>query len=115
MKTIKKLLVLILITSLSACGLIGDDDDIAGNKTIHFKLLSSSSHSFVDVVANGISKKAHKTGDNIDPCDGGDYAGFASFDVVLSSVSYIIYDINGRQVGSGSATVNSNCKLVRIE
>lgn len=99
--------ILFLAISFSNCEVLedlGESDD----STVNFHIHSSSSVDYAKITVNGTTKTISKVGD-INSCDGGDYIGLASFTSSASSMNYVVKDLNGNQLASGSVSLGADC------
>ena len=106
----KKLLV-ILVAALACCSC--EEEALAaavlGTSEVHFTL-AESYDDIVEVTVDGLSKTVLPGTGSLDPCDGGDYAGIATFLFVSGDTkSYTVRLPGGDQVGSGTVTANADC------
>ena len=108
----KKLFVLGLL-ALSALNMSCDEEALAaavlGTAEVHFTLAESYGD-IVEVEVDGLTKTVIPGTGSLDPCDGGDYVGIATFLFVSGGTkSYVVRDLSGEQVGSGTVTANAEC------
>lgn len=102
----KKIILFLTIYSFIGCSLLEE-----GTGTVHFNLADSyGGTSFVVVEIDGVRKNAFKTGD-VDPCDGGNYVGFATFSGI-GAASYKVFS-GTEQVGTGTITYDG-CSSVTL-
>ena len=114
MKLLKKMnVVLLILTALlfTSCEVIDAlvEEEIASDgSTVHFHIHSSSSVDYAKITVNGITKSVSQVGD-IDACSGANYVGLASFTGYGSSMSYVVKNLNGQVLTSGSVALTSKC------
>ena len=109
----KKLLGLALLAlSFTSCEEEALAAALLGSSEVHFTLAESYGE-LVEVEVEGLSKTVSPGTGSLDPCDGGNYVGIATFLFVSGATkSYTVKDLEGTQVGSGSVTATADCTTV---
>jgi hypothetical protein len=107
MKKIKLFLFALASLVLTNCEVL-DELDSANSSIVHFHIHSSSNVDYARITVNGVTKSVSQVGD-IDACDGGNYAGLASFSSSGSSMGYVVKDLNGNELTSGTVALTAEC------
>jgi hypothetical protein len=98
------LLLLVVVFSCDALDDLGDNE----SSIVHFRISPNSSRTFAKITVNGNTKSISQL-DDLDYCNGGDYAGLATYTSSSSSMNYIVKDLNGQQISSGSVKLSAKC------
>lgn len=102
-----KLGILLLLMSFFSCDALDDLGD-NGSSIVHFRIGPNSSRTIAKITVNGTTKSIRRL-DDLDYCNGGDYAGLATYTSSSSSMSYVVKDLNGKQISSGSVKLSAKC------
>lgn len=106
-----KKLIVILAAALacSSCDEEAVAAAILGSAEVHFTLAESYGE-FVEVTIDDDTRSVAPGTGAINPCDGGNYVGVGTFLFVSGATkSYVVRDLGGEQVGSGTVTADADC------